>query len=110
MASPGLYFMIFQYHDAGLMLSLIRLLACLYDLGREADRSTDRWRTGTGWGGGVNECVTGQVGSHLSGAAGPTYEGPLGLPQPLFDPLPSTLLLWQGLLPGLGSYENLGKC
>lgn len=26
--SPGLYFMIFQYHDAGLMLSLIRLLAC----------------------------------------------------------------------------------
>lgn len=26
--SPGLYFMIFQYHDVGLMLSLIRLLAC----------------------------------------------------------------------------------
>lgn len=76
-----------------------------------ANRSTDRWRTGTGWGGvGVLMSVLQGRWGHIFLVQLAQYQGPLGLPQPLFDPLPPTALLWQGLLPGLGFYENLGKC
>lgn len=104
--SPGLYFMIFQYHDAGwthaFSYKALGMLVWSRKRGQQVYRQMEN-RDRVGWGGGINECVTGQVGPHLSGAAGPVPR-PLGpasaplWPTALYCPSMARLAPWLGFL------------